>query len=123
DRSVGQRIRLKSILTSPPITSLRKKNQSRRRKKMNDVRAANDAHKLAVMRDRNAAKTIPHHPFGYLPDLILRFNRHDRLGHHVGGCKSPGTLVNFGDILRLDKLAEYRRRMRSQTTNTFLFQK
>jgi hypothetical protein len=31
--------------------------------------------------------------------------------------------INFGDILRLDKLVEYRRRMFSQTTNSFLFQK
>src|SRR5215468_8153019 len=105
------------------FTSPRKKDQSRKRKKMNDVRAANDAHQLAVMRDGNAAKTIPHHRFGHLTDLILLVNRRDRFGHHVGGCKAAGFLVNFGDILRLDKLVEYRRRMRSQTTNSFLFQK
>src|SRR5262245_16596883 len=104
------------------FTSPRKKDQSRRRKKMNDVRAANDAHQLAVMRDGNAAKTIPHHPFGHLTDLILRVNRSDRFGHHVGGCKAAGFLVNSDDILRLDKRVEYRRRMRSQT-NFFLFQK
>src|SRR5262245_625097 len=107
----------------PPITSPRKKDPSRRRKKMNDVRTANDAHKLAVTRDGNAAKIIPHHPFGHLTYLILRLNRHGRLGHHVGGCKAACSLVYFGDILRLYKLAEYRRRMRSQTTNSFLFQK
>jgi hypothetical protein len=54
---VGKRIRLKSILTFPPITAHRKKDQSRRRKKMNDVRTANDAHKLAVTRDGNSALT------------------------------------------------------------------
>src|SRR5262245_44018989 len=75
------------------------------------------------MRDGNAAKTSPHHRFGRLTDLILRVNRSDRLGHHVGGCKAAGILVNFGDILRLDKLVEYRRRVYSQTTNSFLFQK
>src|SRR5215510_11736801 len=105
------------------FTSPRGKDQSRRRKKMNDVRAANDAHQLAVMRDRNAAKIIPHHRFGHLTNLILRFNRRDRLGHHVGGCKAAGFLINFGDILRLDKLVEYCRRMRSLTTNSNLFQK
>jgi cyanophycin synthetase len=101
----------------------RKNDQSRRRKKMNDVRTANDAHKLAVTRDGDAAKIIPHHPFGHLTDLILRFNRHGRLGHHVGGCKAARSPVYFGDILRLYKLAEYRRRMDSQATNFFLFQK
>ncbi len=90
---------------------------------MNDVRTANDAHKLAVTRDGNASKIIPHHPFGHLTDLILRFNRHGRLGHHVGGCKAARSLVYFGYILRLYKLAEYRRRMDSQATNSFLFQK
>ena len=73
---------------------------------MNDVRAANDAHQLAVMRDRNAAKTVPHHRFGHLTDLILWVNRRNRFSHHVGGCKVARFLVNFGDILRLDKLAE-----------------
>jgi hypothetical protein len=90
---------------------------------MYDVRAANDAHKLAILRDGNAAKIIPHHRFGRLTDLILRVNRCDRFGHYVGGCKAAGFLVNFGDILRLDKLVEYRRRMYSQRTNSFLFQK
>src|SRR5262245_23607235 len=90
---------------------------------MNNVRAANDAHKLAIMHDGNAAKTIPHHRFGRLTDLILRVNRRDRFGHYVGGCKAAGILVNFGDILRLDKLVEDRWRMYSQTTNSFLFQK
>jgi hypothetical protein len=90
---------------------------------MNDVRAANDAHQLAVMRNGNAAKTIPHHRFGHLTDLILRLNCRDRLGHHVGGFKVAGSFVYFGDILRLDKLVEYRWRMHSQRTNSFLFQK
>jgi hypothetical protein len=90
---------------------------------MNDVRAANDAHQLAVMRNGNAAKTIPHHRFGHLTDLILRLNCRYSLGHHVGGFKAPGSLVYFGDILRLDNLVEYRWRTHSQTTNSFLFQK
>jgi hypothetical protein len=54
---------------------------------MNDVKAVNDARHLADMHDGDAAKIKPHHPFGHLTDLILRFNRQDRLGHHVGGVR------------------------------------
>ena len=58
-----------------------------------------------------------------LTDLILRFNRHNRFRHHVGGCEMAGFLVNFGDILRLDKLVKQRGRANFPIRKRFLFQK
>jgi hypothetical protein len=91
---------------------------------MNDVRAANGDNQLAVRREGNAAKIIPRHRFGHLTDLILRFNRRDRLVHRVGCCKAfdcqrvvskPGANQSAG----LDNIRETTTRWRGTFSHKF----